>query len=285
MLTVKSEKGIVKLNRKLNDIYVCNFKNWRDTVWNMLEMAELISALKGHKRVIIKPNLVSSQPPPITTPVEIIESIVEYIQIKLPGIKIMAGEGSGSVSETTMTIFEKLGYLSMAMRKNIELIDLNDAPLVHLKNESCHKWSEMFLPRVVMDSFLISVPVLKAHSLAGVTLTMKNMIGVCPPACYQSGSNWKKSAFHNRVHHAVFDLNQYRSPDFSLIDATVGMKAAHMWGPVCDPKPNLIIAGYDPVAVDAYAAGVIRKKWEEIGHIALSNRVLGQADPLNVIRI
>ena len=93
----------------------------------------------------------------------------------------------------------------------------------------------MYLPELLFNSFLISVPVLKAHSLAEVTLTMKNMLGCAPPHHYQCGGRWKKSAFHEQIQEAVLDLNRYRTPDFTVLDATVGMSEAHVWGAHCQP--------------------------------------------------
>jgi uncharacterized protein (DUF362 family) len=143
----------------------------------------------------------------------------------------------------------------------------------------------MHLPHIAMESFLISVPVLKAHSLAGVTLTMKNMMGLAPPSHYQAGRSWKKSSFHQNVQEAVADLNRYRTPDFTVLDASVGMAQAHLWGPACDPPVRTLAAGYDPVAMDAYGTGLLNKKWQDIGHIKLVNGELGTAQPLDIIRV
>jgi uncharacterized protein (DUF362 family) len=135
----------------------------------------------------------------------------------------------------------------------------------------------MYLPEILFDVFLISIPVLKAHSLAGVTLSMKNMMGAAPPAHFQQGGHWKKAAFHENVQEAVFDLNQYRTPDFSILDASVGMREAHLWGPTCNPPHNTLAASTDPVAIDAYGSHLLKRKWQQIGHIAMADGVLGSA--------
>jgi uncharacterized protein (DUF362 family) len=134
------------------------------------------------------------------------------------------------------------------------------------------------LPEILFDVFLISVPVLKAHSLAGVTLTMKNMMGTAPPSHYQQGGHWKKASFHTGIHEAVFDLNRYRCADFTILDATVGMAEAHLWGPTCSPPVNTLAAGWDPVAIDAYGCDLLDRSWRNIGHIFLANNELGQAE-------
>jgi len=61
------------------------------------------------------------------------------------------------------------------------------------------------------------------------------------------------------------------------------MPEAHLWGPVCQPPVERLLAGFDPVAIDAYAAGLLGIDWRQIGHIALADGSLGRAEPL-VIR-
>jgi uncharacterized protein (DUF362 family) len=173
----------------------------------------------------------------------------------------------------------------MAREKEVQLIDLNEAPLRRQSRKICQRWPEMYLPQVALESFLISIPVLKAHTLADVTLTMKNMMGLAPPRYYQQGGQWKKASFHNRIHEAILDLNRYRTPDFTILDATVGMQEAHLWGPTCAPPHNLLAAGFDPVAIDAFGAGLLGLDWRTVGHIQQAHGELGFAEPRTVIRV
>jgi uncharacterized protein (DUF362 family) len=234
--------------------------------------------------VLVKPNLVESLLPPITTPVALIEALVDYLQSHTTA-KIIIGEGTGAMNYNTWHPFNELGYSELAKEKGVDLVDLNEAELIFLKKEECLRWPQMYLPKIVCDSFLLSVPVLKAHSLAGVTLTMKNMMGCVPPSHYRQGNSWKKSAFHNKIQESVADLNRYRKPDFTLLDATVGMPEAHLWGPSCDPPVNILAAGSDPVAMDAYGSGLLGIDWQCIGHIQQVHRELGCAHPLEIIKI
>ena len=141
----------------------------------------------------------------------------------------------------------------------------------------------MYLPDLIFESYLISAPVLKAHSLSRVTLTMKNMMGCAPPAHYQAGGGWGKAAFHDRIQDAVFDLNRYRTPDFTIMDCSIGMAQAHLWGPTCDPPVGRVAVSYDPVAIDAYGTSLLGKSWQDIGHIKMAHNVLGTADPIKII--
>ncbi len=276
--------------RKMKDfpesgyVFTCDFANWRESVPRLLDAAGLGKRLAAQRQILVKPNLVEALKPPVTTPVELIAALIDYIRANNAAARIIVGEGTGSLSYNTSHPFEFLGYTRLAQRYDIELMDLNEAPVQKIVKPACRRWPEMYLPRVVFESFLVSVPVLKAHTLAGVTLTMKNMMGIAPPAHYQQNGRWKKASFHERIHEAIADLNRYRTPDFTLLDATVGMREAHLWGATCRPAPNLLAAAFDPVAIDAFGAGVLKRNWQDIGHIAMTNGELGRAEPLDLRR-
>jgi uncharacterized protein (DUF362 family) len=56
------------------------------------------------------------------------------------------------------------------------------------------------------------------------------------------------------------------------------MAEAHLWGPHCDPPVDKILAGFDPVAIDAAGADLLGFDWRSIDHIALANGLLGDAE-------
>ncbi|OGP30620.1 MAG: hypothetical protein A2073_04585 [Deltaproteobacteria bacterium GWC2_42_11] len=264
-------------------VFICRFSNnWNKCISSILDASGFEAVLRQQKQILIKPNLVEALKPPITTPVELTEALVSYIRERTAGVDIAIGEGTGAAEYDTQYVFNKLGYTRLAEEKSVKLIDLNKEPLVKLTNPKLSRWQEIYLPGILFDSFIISVPVLKAHSLADVTLTMKNMMGAAPPSHYQKGGHWKKSAFHQRMQESILDLNRYRTPDFTILDATIGMKEAHLWGPVCDPHPNIIAAGFDPVAIDAYGAELLKKDWKKVGYIRTAHGELGIAEPLDI---
>ena len=271
---------------KRGEVWTKTFDNhWTECVTELLDASGVAETLKRQTRILVKPNLVEELLPPVTTSVELIEAVVIYLRQNAPGVEIVVGDGTGSLDYDTFHVFNTLGYSQMAKRQGVQLTDLNEEPCVELSRPELKRWPNMHLPKIVLESFLFSVPVLKAHSLAGVTLTMKNMMGACPPKHYCKGGHWKKSSFHTEMQEAILDLNSYRTPDFTLLDASVGLAEYHLGGPTCDPPPNLLIAAYDPVSADAFGAGLLGLDWEGIGHIAGAHGELGSAGPLNVVKV
>jgi uncharacterized protein (DUF362 family) len=77
---------------------------------------------------------------------------------------------------------------------------------------------------------------------------------------------------------SVFELNCYRKPDLAFIDASVGLAEHHLGGPTCEPPVSRLVAGFDPVAVDAAGAGLLGIPWRQVGHICMADGVLGNAE-------
>lgn len=110
-------------------------------------------------------------------------------------------------------------------------------------------------------AMVINVPILKDHSMAGVTFAMKNMYGVVerPQELHANGCN-----------PGVADLNAFPvvRQKFGL---TIGdaMSSVYEGGPGFHPEhlwyPNALIVGEDWVAIDQTAWGLLERKRAEAG--------------------
>jgi len=244
-----------------------DFCSYSDSVPEAFEKIGAAGILADQTAILIKPNLINTSPPPVTTPVECCEAVIEYVRT-CSAAHITIAEGCGDASFETEEIFDILGYRDLANRHAVSLVDLNTAPLKRLENKTLSVFSEIYLPEIAFSHFIISLPVLKAHSLAGMTGTMKNMIGLAPPKFYSEGlRGWKKSVFHHNLQQAIIDLNQYRTPDLSMIDASIGLADFHLGGRHCSPPVKKIIAGFSPLEVDRQAAMLLGLDWEKIPHL------------------
>lgn len=245
-----------------------DFSNYQESVPLALDAINVPEKLASQAKVLIKPNLINSSPHPITTSPDCCEVILEYVR-QHSKAEIIIAEGCGAAHAETDEIFQNLGYTDLAEKHGVPLVDLNHAPVVSVKNPDCALFPEMHLPKIAFDHFIISVPVLKAHSLATITGTLKNMMGFPPPKYYsgQYGS-WKKATFHGQMQQSIIDLNRYISPHLSVMDCSIGMAEFHLGGAHCDPPVGKIIAGYDPWQVDRLAADFLGLDWRNIRHIA-----------------
>lgn len=124
---------------------------------------------------------------------------------------------------------------------------------------------------VVCDTF-INVPVLKHHGLTRLTLSIKNLMGVC------SG---RRGLMHMNITPKLVDILDFIRPELTVVDAT---RALVRNGPVGGDLEDVarldtVVASPDPVLADAYACGLLGVNPGDVGYIpAAAARKLGQAD-------
>jgi len=243
------------------------FSNFEQSVPAALDAVGAGAHLAKQEKILLKPNLVTSMPHPVTTSAACCRAVIEYIRTCSPADIIIA-EGTGDPCETTYEVFDKLGYTRLAKELDVPLVDLNAEPVEQHRNPDCPRLPELFLPVVAGTHFILSLPVLKVHTLSKFTGTMKNMMGFAPPSHYAgAGGIWNKAAFHQGLQQAIIDFNRYRSPDLTLMDASVGMPDQHLGGRSCDPPVGKLVAGFDSLSVDRTSAGLLGLDWNNIKHL------------------
>jgi uncharacterized protein (DUF362 family) len=244
------------------------FTTFAESTPSVLDALGVADAAQGWERVLLKPNLVNASPHPITTHVDFTRAVATYL--KDAGVpEIVVAEGCGEASKETDEVFAALGYVDMAAGLGIELLDLNQAPLVTVDNPANTVFPEMHLPEIAFSHVVVSLPVLKAHSLAGFTGSLKNMMGFCPPRHYGNPGSYKKAKFHTRMQGSIIDLNRFITPTLTVMDASIGLKDYHLGGPECDPHIATLAAGFDAFAVDAWGAAQLGMDPAAIRHISV----------------
>ena len=104
------------------------------------------------------------------------------------------------------------------------------------------------------------------------------MVGILPASVYGGYWSFKKSEVHNgNLEQAIADLVLYRPPDLALIDGRIGMKGSHLSGRPCSPAKEVIVGGVNPWAVDAAGARILGWKWEDIGHLRMTQSLFAPA--------
>jgi uncharacterized protein (DUF362 family) len=131
---------------------------------------------------------------------------------------------------------------------------------------------------VLRADFVVSVPKLKTHHWAGVTLSLKNMFGIVPGNCY----GWPKNDLHwAGLTRSILDINGTVRPDFAIVDGIVGMEGN---GPIQGmAKPcGVLVVGDDPVAVDATCTRIMGLAPERIDYLARAGLLLGHLKEENI---
>ena len=233
------------------------FRSYEESIPEICDLIGAGEVFARQDTILIKPNLINDSPPPVTTPVQACRALVEYIR-SWTDCRLIIAEGCGDPGLETMDVFHALGYTRLGSELKVDLLDLNQEPATTQSKASCRLLPEAALPRIALEAFIVSVPVLKAHSLATITGTLKNMLGFAPPDTYggRKGS-WKKAFFHQRMQTALQEWNAYITPDMTIMDGSVGLAEYHLGGPPCSPPLKTLLAGFDPYAVDRRGAELL----------------------------
>lgn len=141
--------------------------------------------------------------------------------------------------------------------------------------------SRMEVIKDVTDAdVLIATPVGKSHSSAGVSLSMKGMMGLI----------YDRRSFHTRynLHEAIVDMASVLTPDLVVVDGTSILSTGGPGGPGKVIPLNLVLASADMVAADAQMVALgtwygRRFKPNQVRHIRIAaERRLGRADVENL---
>ena len=218
------------------------------------------------EKVVIKPNLIVNRPYPTTTSAETVEAIARCC--KRLGKEVVISEGSGWTN--THEAFRDQGYLEVAEKHGVTLVDLNKDRYEMRRNPQAMVLKEFEFPLTLRDSYLVSAAVLKVHSITTVTLSLKNMLGAT--------IGRDKGRFHDYgINESIVDINLYKKPDLAVIDGRMGNVAGELGGRT--RRFDLMVFSEDPVAADAVGASILGLNPLSITHLRLAqDKALGIAD-------
>jgi len=262
----------------MSEVAKVKFENYSKSISRALDLVHAGTRLPKRGLIIIKPNLTNSSPPPVTTSVAAAEAVYLYCKVHTKA-EIAIGDGCGS--GRTVDVFTKLGYTDLAKKYSLKLIDFNEVETVLLEDKEALQLKQFHMPRVAQKAFIISLPVLKDHSFTRTTIAMKNIFGLAPGRFYAGG--WNKSKLHNpSTDKSVVDLCRYKKPDLSVVDASVALTGMHLSGK--KKKIGLILASFDPVAVDTIGSELLGHDPRRLPYLTLADGLLGSMHDIRILQ-
>jgi uncharacterized protein (DUF362 family) len=219
------------------------------------------------KRVVLKPNLVEFDERAVinTHPALVHAAFEAFRSAGAADVRIAEGPGHRRV---TLDLAEAAGYFAAVPRFESVFTDLNLDEITRVRlARPRSKLSSLYLPNTVLGcDLLVSMPKLKTHHWAGATLSMKNLFGLVPGGVY----GWPKNVLHwAGIHESIADLHAAFPRAFSIVDGIVGMEGN---GPIQGSAraAGVVVAGADPVAVDATCCRIMRLDPLRIGYLRLA---------------
>jgi uncharacterized protein (DUF362 family) len=232
---------------------------------------QAVDALGGIRRfiargdvVVVKPNIGWDRAP---------EQAANTNPVLVAEVVLLCQEaGARTIIVTDMSCndprvcFERSGIAEAARNAGAQVIlpDERRFRQVNLGGDVLTTWP-VLEPFLIADK-IINLPIAKHHSLTGCTLGMKNFYGII---------GGQRSRLHQRIHESLVDLTAFARPTLTIIDAyRVLMRGGPTGGSLADVEfKKTLLAGTDPVALDAYAA----KAWWDLDYQRLPFLRIAQA--------
>ena len=282
----EGERPVVSVVKIKNDNIGTAVEEAIDLLGGISEVTE------GKERIMLKPNLMAPVPE-ATTKLDVIKTLAQMM--KKAGKEVLIGEGSSAAppfnvqgDEVFRTkkrdilvkmqqfVFDNLGYSELAQSLGVPLINLHSGEMAEVNVPDAFCFDKITLHRSLQEiDLLCSVPMMKTHVLAQVTLGMKNLIGLYPGTVYYS----VRGLMHDLASEvepsgtaaAIVDMVRANKLGLVVIDASTAMEGD---GPSEGSlmKMDLIIAGTNPLATDMVAANCMGFKPEEIPTFTWANK-------------
>ena len=245
-----------------------------------------VEALGGIRRfvsrgdiVVVKPNIGWDRTPEYAanTNPEIVAAVVRLcLQAGAKQVKVF----DHPVADARRT-YRQSGIAAAATAAGGEVSFTDDRKFKEMKigGEILKSWP-LYTEAVEADK-LINIPIAKVHGTSGLTLGMKNLMGVM--------GGWR-GRIHQRIDESLADLSTFLKPSLVILDAVRILTAnGPQGGNLSDVKKlDLVIAGADPIAVDAFGATLFGLKPADLGFVRIGQeRGLGtlHLDKLQIRKI
>jgi uncharacterized protein (DUF362 family) len=236
--------------------------------------------VKPGQRVVVKPNMSFPHGPEkgTNTHPEVVSALV--------GMCKEAGAGSVLVLDNPLsrgeTCIERSGILAAceALLPDIVQTPTSSRFYTAARIENAKVMDEnRFMTAVLESDVLICAATAKSHSSAGVSLSMKNLMGLIQD----------RGVMHRiGLDEAIVDLTTKLTPALSVVDAQYVLTTGGPFGPGKVDHERAVIASADPVAADAQT--IVSFEWygrrfrpDQVRHVALAaERGLGSMDMENM---
>ena len=242
----------------------------------LLGLGGIDKFIKAQDRVLIKPNLSFSANNKFgtTTSPEILTQVV----------KLCFDAGAKKIIICDHTIADpkvckkKTGVESAILNKKRVTIFFPNQRRQYIETEipGAQELKKTEVAKVLQKvDKIINLPTAKSHSVTGVSLGLKNLMGLI----------WNRGYLHRlNLHQAIAELSLIIKPDLTIVDATRVLTSGGPGGPGKTRVLNTVVAGTDPVAVDSYTVGI--SSWydksfrgKNVKHIVAAAKIgLGKLD-------
>lgn len=229
------------------------FHSYEKTVPKLLELLNLKYELKKYDKVVLKPHLTGHEED--STNAEFVEAVLSFcLENKNPITEVFIAEGADGYN--TSDLFTAYGYDILAEKYNVTLVDLNNSETDEIQDDAFLKFSTIHYPKLLTESFVISLPPLKESEETGIVGSLATMLGAYPAKNYTGFFSRNKNKIRKwPIKYSIHDSLICKTPDFAIVDAS---------------ENGSIFAGI-PFEIDKQLARYLGIDWQKVSYLNLLN--------------
>jgi uncharacterized protein (DUF362 family) len=221
-----------------------------------VELAGGMGFIKSGSTVMLKPNFNTGNQNPASANPEVIRQVIRLVKKQNP-LQIIVADRSGFWLDTEKCM-EQNGITNVANEEGAELAALEDLEWEKITPKLALNWPKGFrIPKLLNEvDYVISIPVLKTHSIANFSMAIKNWVGILYSKDRASDLhlyNSKEEIFGYKL----AELHLARVPDFIIMDGSRAfVEGGPTEGKIVDS--NLIVASNDVIANDVTGLAILK---------------------------
>jgi uncharacterized protein (DUF362 family) len=217
--------------------------------------------------ILLKPNLLMGKAPEkaVNTHPEVVKAVIKWVKqfdVKKVYVCDSAGGKKPGITELAM---KESGMMQLCEREGVECVPFEKTERIIYKIQDPFEIEEIASSRLLAEvDLIINLPKIKTHWQCTLTCCIKNMFGTVLLA--NKAKTHAKTALLDRFSSALADIYSVSHPQLTVIDGYYGQEGK---GPSSgDPvKLDLILAGYDHIALDTVVCKIIGFDPSEVLHI------------------
>jgi len=208
--------------------------------------------------ILIKPNMNTGLPYPASTNPEVLREVIRLVKARGAGRIILADRSYQGVSLTPLSIknMKESGIYKVAEEEGAEIIGLEEGEWERVRPEGATHWRNGFrVPKILFSvDHIISLPVLKTHSIADYTMALKNSVGLVSPKDMAELHTAGKDKFMAML----AEINLAFRPSLFIMDGTRAfISGGPNQGEAVDSR--VYLASADPVAIDIAGLNILKQ--------------------------
>ena len=259
-------------------------ENVQKAVYKALENINAQNLLKSEGMVVLlKPNILMGKPPEraVNTHPEVVRSVIQWVKQFNPSKIYVCDSAGGQKPGITEKAMKESGIYDVCKVEGAECVPFEKTERLIYEIKDPLELKEISSSRLIKEAdLIINIPKIKTHWQCTLTCCIKNMFGTVLLA--NKAKTHAQAAILERFCSALVDIYSVSKPQLTVID---GYYCQEGQGPSSGDvvKLDLILAGYDGVALDTTVCKIIGFNLSEILYLEKAEKKkLGTTNLKNV---